>query len=224
MAESACVTCGADRSGPFCSQCGQRQPTGRNTLRGFAVTILRRSGGEEGAVNTVRQLATAPGLVIHDYWVGRTVRYVHPAAYLLLMAALFAVVSNSLGGPTNAAESDRLFLLLVIPFVAGTSRVLFWRTQYNYAEHLIAVMYLAGQVLLIATILFFGTLIVPQSLIGVYSMMCLGVGVGYFVWAYSRIFGRRPWLAAGAGLAALVLGTLGWAAAVFAIVTALRKG
>lgn len=217
-AHTACIACGAARSGPFCSRCGQREIRGRYTLRGFLGNTLRRTVGEEGALNTVHRLSTHPGRVVHEYLAGCTVRYVHPAAYLLLTAALFTLVGRLLLGSTGAAQSDRAFVLLVIPILAAVSRVLFWRGRYNYAEHLIAVTYITAHSVLILAVLTIGTIIVPQQHLGVYAMAGVGAAVAFFAWAYSRIFEKHPWLAAVAAIVTLVIGTIGWLVALTSVV------
>jgi hypothetical protein len=220
---SACVTCGAVRYGPFCSECGQREIIGRYTLRMVATSALRRTVGEEGALTTIKQLVVRPGWVIRDFLSGRSVRYVHPATYLLLTAAIFAVVSSTLGNATGGGESDQLFALLIIPFVAAAARVIFWRGSYNYAEHLIAVVYLAAQAILFLAVLYVGVLIVPQALIRWFAVVPLAVCVGYFVWGYSQMFEQRRLLVAGRALAALLIGTVAWLAFTLVMVTLLRR-
>jgi hypothetical protein len=107
--------------------------------------------------------------------------------------------------------------------IAGVSRACFWRGPFNYAEHLIAVLYLAAQSLLILTLLYFGTLVVPQNFIGSYAAACLSVSVAYFVWGYSQVFNRRPWLAVAASMVSLVLGSIIWFGVVLLLVTLLRR-
>jgi hypothetical protein len=189
----------------------------------FATSALRRTVGEEGALTTVKQLAVRPGRVIRDFLTGRTVGYVHPAAYLLLTSAAFALVSSALGGATVGGEADRLFALLLIPFVAAVLRVLFWRGPYNYAEHLIAVVYLAAQVLLFLALPYFGVFIVPQAFGEWFAVVSLAACVGYFAWGYSQMFEQRPLLAAGGALIALFIGILVWLGFTLVIVALLRR-
>jgi hypothetical protein len=90
-----CVTCGTPRTGPWCSACGQRELAGRHTLTGFVRGAFRRVVGEEGALHTALQLFRRPGVVVRDYVAGRTVRYVHPVAWLLLSVALLTIVGRT---------------------------------------------------------------------------------------------------------------------------------
>jgi hypothetical protein len=221
--DAVCVTCGAARAGPFCSQCGQRSLAGRHTLRGFAAGALRRAIGDDGAFLTAKELAVRPGDVIRNYLAGQTVRYVNPVTYFLLAAALFTIVGRSVSGSTGASDSDKVFTFLVIPFVAGASRVFHWRGAYNYAEHLIAVVYLAAQTLLLLAILYPFTLLLPKQLSGSFAASCGVLAVIYFVWGYSRIFKERPWLAAIIGVLALVSGAVVWLVVTAGIVAALRQ-
>ena len=218
-----CQTCGAPCNGRFCAQCGQREFKGRHTLRRFVAGALQRTVGEEGALHTARQLTVRPGRVIRDYLAGRTIRYVHPATYLLLGVAFFALVLGVVGGPTGAGETERLFTLLVIPFVVVASRMVFWRGPFNFAEHLIVVLYLAGHVLVILAATYGVVLLVPRSFAGSAALAWFAIGAGYFVWGYSRIFEERPIRAAGAALAALSIGILVWLAFTLILVTLLRR-
>lgn len=81
------------------------------------------------------------------------------------------------GGASGAAESDKLLAFLVVPFVAGASRVFYWRGGYNYAEHLIAILYLAAQTLLLLTLLYPLTLVVPKPLNDSFAVFSLVSGV-----------------------------------------------
>jgi hypothetical protein len=222
-AGSVCVTCSKPTPGVFCSACGQRQPTGRHTLRSLAVGALRRTIGEEGALATVWLLALDPGRVITDYLRGRTVPFVHPAAYLLLASAVFAVVVRVLGGPTGAGESDKLLVLLMVPFIAGAARLLFWGGGWNFAEHLIALMYLAGQIVLFLTVCFVGTLILPETAWHLYALTCVGLSAAYFVWGHSSAFAGNRWSRALRTVIALGVGMAAWLGSVFTIVTLLRR-
>ena len=220
---SVCATCGAACADRFCGKCGQRQSIGRHTLRGLAAAAARRSVGEEGAFHTMKLLSTRPGQVIRDYVAGRTVRYVHPAAYLLLTVAVFAVVARALGGATGAGESDRLFTLLIIPFVAAASRLLFWRDGYNYAEHLIAAIYLAAHAVLILVVFLVIGFVLPQGMVGAVGALAVLSSMVYFTWGYSQVFAAHARSAAARAIVALLLGAVLWAGFTFVVVSMLRR-
>src|SRR5690606_6820249 len=220
-----CLSCGAARTGPYCAQCGQRELRGRHTLRGMAAAFLGRVLDlDHGLLHTVHQLTVRPGTVVRDYLAGRTVPYTNPVAYLLLCFAAFAITARVFGGATGS-EDDRALTALVVPFIAAVSRVLFWRTRLNYAEHLVLVLYLLGHVALILAVL--QAVLLPAVrggpgtvVSGIVVFGALGIAIAYFGWAFSRIFPARPWLAAAGGLAALAAGAVLWA---FVLISLLRE-
>jgi len=223
-----CASCGAARTGPYCAQCGQRELRGRHTLRGMAAAFLGRVLDlDHGLLHTVHGLTVRPGTVVRDYLAGRTVPYTNPAAYLLICFAAFAIAARVFGGATGS-EDDRALAALVVPFIAAASRLLFWRTRLNYAEHLVLVLYLLGHVALILAVL--QAVLSPALrgdpgtvMSGIVVFGALGIGIAYYGWAFSRIFPARPWLAAAGGLAALAGGAALWLYAVIALLRALRS-
>ncbi|HEX7089908.1 MAG TPA: hypothetical protein VF192_07210 [Longimicrobiales bacterium] len=163
---------------------------------------------------------------MRDYLAGRTVPYTNPAAYMLLCFAAFAITARVFGG-ASGGENDRVLTALVVPFVAAVSRLLFWRTRLNYAEHLVLVLYLLGHAALILAAL--QAILSPalrgdpgMVVSGIVSFGVLGIPIAYFGWAFSRVFPARPWLAAAGGLAALAGGAALWLSAMAALFRVLR--
>jgi hypothetical protein len=215
----ACVSCGEACRGAYCSECGQRQPVGRHTLQSVISGTL---GGvfsiDHGLGHTAALLTIRPGAVITGYWAGQTVRYTHPARYLLITVAVFALAVRVSSGPIGAGDNDRFLALLIIPFVAAVSRVLLWQERRSYAEHLIAVLYLCGHVMLGLAVLAMGTRYVSGNGAKGYGIFAAVLSVGYFLWGYSRAFPARRVLASIAGLGALALGTAAWLASMMLLV------
>lgn len=206
---AACANCEAQRTGAFCAGCGQRALEGRHTLRGFAKGAAARVFNlERGLVHTAVRLTLSPGRVVRDYLRGRTAPYIHPLAYLVLAFAAFALSARWLGATGGAG--DRVFFAVAVFFLALASRLVFWRTGLNYAEHLILNTYLLGHLALILTL---GQLLVaalPGALMVPAGIALLVAVVGYVVWGYAGVFRERPVLAAVGGLLALGLGILLW--------------
>jgi hypothetical protein len=218
-----CRSCGSAGQQNYCPVCGQRRTQGRHTLRRFASGVVSRVVGEKGIVRTAFLLTTAPDRVVRDYWAGNTVGYVNPVGYLMLAAAAFVLIGRLISGSTGAAETDRILLLFVIPFVAAASRVFCWRWPCNAAEHLILVTYLGAHVVALLTILHVGLIAVPSSLMPAYALGALVSGLLYYIWAYSKVMEGRRHLAVLAGILSLVLGTAVWSAFLVAIVGLLRS-
>lgn len=221
-----CASCGAALSGPWCAACGQRVLDGRHTLRGFVRAGLGHIlDVDRGFLHTVMRLTVAPGRVLREFVAGATERYTHPVAYLLVAFAAFAVTGRLAGGEAGITDgSNRALTATAVPVIAVAARIIFWRSRLNYAEHLIATMFLLGHVVLGLALIQLLTPIVPLAVSTALGLVGIAAGVGYFAWGYSSIPGRRPWLGATGALAALVLGLALWAAALVQILNLFRQG
>lgn len=220
-----CVTCGAIRTGPWCSLCGQELTSGRHTLRRLVLGGLSRVVGvDSGFMHTAAGLTVAPHRVVTDYLAGRTVRYTHPFAYLVIAFATFALIGEVLTvNVTGGGASNRAMTALVVPFVALTSRIVFLRARFNLAEHLILVVYLFAQ---LALLLAFLQVLVPLmnvTAMRVLLLAALVAGASYFVWTYSRIFAARPVLAGAGALVTLWSGVVLWAVALMLLVRVAQR-
>lgn len=200
---------------------------GRPTLVGMIAGGLGRLFNlERGFLHTAIRLTAAPGRTVREYLDGRTTPYVHPVGYLLVSFALFVVLATWLAFFTGGGGNGAFTGVTVALFVAGASRLLFWRSGLNYAEHLILAMYLLGHIALAWSVL-----LVPMSIAFALGgqrpvlplmLASLAGGIGYFVWGYSRFFHRRPALGAAGGLAVLLAGCALWLTALVLGLNALR--
>jgi hypothetical protein len=185
---------------------------------------------DSGLVHTAHRLTTDPGQVIRDYLARRTISYTSPAAYLLIGFAAFAITGatsldawwpDRLFGDATAGKGARVFVALLVPFVAAVSSLLFWRAGLNYAEHLILVMYVLGHMALLLSPVHIALPLAGE--VEVFGFITLILGAAYVAWAYSRVFQTRPILAAAGGLMALGTGVLLWAAVLVIVLIALRN-
>lgn len=207
--------------GRYCAECGQRFLDGRHslvTLVGGAVERL--ASLEHGFVHTLVRLVVDPGVMIADYLAGRTVRYVHPFAYLIVGFGAFALTWGWMGG--SGGEMERWLLGVLVVFLAAVSRLVFRRAGLNYAEHLILNMFLYAQAVLFLTA---GMVVIdtlPETAQMTAGIVVLAAACGYLMWAYSRVFAGHRLLSALGGLAVLVAGTTAWAVATLGVVQVMR--
>ncbi|WP_412068207.1 DUF3667 domain-containing protein [Rubrivirga sp. IMCC43871] len=93
---AACPSCGAERTGAYCTDCGQRHFDRRLTLRQLWSDFVSRAFSlDRGLFYTLSRLAGGPGRVPADYVAGRQRPYTHPLSFYLLVAAL-SLLSASL--------------------------------------------------------------------------------------------------------------------------------
>ena len=215
-APGACANCEAPLAGEFCARCGQRAWPGRFTLR--AVLTRQVTGAldlDRGLLFTAVELFRRPGHMARDYVRGQTVSYANPVKYFLIVGALttLACVKSGLAGqmadefvrgmttstkgrvsPGTGAVVEvissyfTLLLAFTLPTAALSTRWVFRRAGYNYAEHLIFNIYTGAQ----QCILMVGALLLGAAL-GVDPQTSLNLSVpviiGYFVWALAQFTG-----------------------------------
>lgn len=85
-----CKGCGAARTGPFCSDCGQSvADEAPLTLRGMAMAFVQRlTGMDRGFLFTLATIyRKGPGHVAHRFVAGERRRFTHPLLLVVLAAA-----------------------------------------------------------------------------------------------------------------------------------------
>ena len=218
-----CPSCGAHADRRYCAECGQRQHENRHTLRSLAAGALDRAFNlEAGFLHTIYKLSMQPHTVIIGYLSGQTAPYTHPVAYLLIAFAAFAVSAKVLGGFRGGGDVERIAALLLVPCVAAASRVVFLRARFNYAEHLILVMYaFAHATLCYAVVQVVFPLLGRSGAISL-AVVVLAACLAYFLWVYAGLFRARVVLSAVGGLAALAGGGLLWVVVILSLLRVLR--
>jgi hypothetical protein len=109
--ETHCLNCGAELTGPYCHECGQRAHVHR-TLTAFFHDLAHGVFHLEGKLwHTIPMLAWRPGELTRRYIDGQRARFVSPIALFLfcvfLMFAVIGLVSNSnFGELPPKAKSD----------------------------------------------------------------------------------------------------------------------
>ena len=94
-----CLNCGAELTGPYCSQCGQEDHELRVSLKRLARDFLAEHLGLESKVpTTLWTLVSKPGVLTREYLAGRRVRSLLPLRLYLSASVVY-------------------FLLLSLPFL-----------------------------------------------------------------------------------------------------------
>jgi hypothetical protein len=99
-----CLNCGAELSGPFCSQCGQQDHDIRVSLARLVKDFFAEHLGLESKVpRTLWALVSRPGMLTKEYLAGHRVRWIPPLRLYLFASVVY-------------------FLLLSLPFVADLNK------------------------------------------------------------------------------------------------------
>ncbi|MGM9695232.1 MAG: DUF3667 domain-containing protein [Alloprevotella sp.] len=103
-----CMNCGNDFQGAYCPRCGQSHTTRRITWHNFWRTFVMNGIGLQGTLpRTLLELFYRPGFLIRDYLAGKRQHYINPFRCLLLLAAIFVLLSNTpLVGDLKATTSE----------------------------------------------------------------------------------------------------------------------
>jgi len=102
--ETRCLNCGADLTGPFCSQCGQHAHVHR-TLTAFFHDLLHGVFHLEGKIwRTLPLLVWKPGLLTRSYIDGQRARFVSPIALFLFCVFVMFAVMGMTGGLDDMAK------------------------------------------------------------------------------------------------------------------------
>ena len=96
--EVQCLNCGAELTGAYCSQCGQKAHVHRS-LKGFFHDLLHGVLHFEGKIwRTLPLLAWRPGELTRDYIDGKRARFISPIALFLFCVFLMFAVGTVTGG------------------------------------------------------------------------------------------------------------------------------
>jgi len=153
-----CSNCSHKLEDSFCTKCGQKNTISRtgwlDILKALASGLLSM---ERGIFGTLRDVIRDPKKVVEVYWAGGRHYYQSPGqmiffVILVLGLHILFVDSRILGFQvqlTNVPEAYRgffnpqlLFVALVLPFMALTSRIYFFRKKRSFPEHFIGAVYI----------------------------------------------------------------------------------
>jgi hypothetical protein len=231
------VSCGAALGGPYCAACGQRSREGRITARHVAAQVAGElSPVDRGIVFTFLGVLRRPGVVARDYVEGRTVRYVGPVKYFLLLVGAAQILALRVsflremaegfvhgwhrddGGGGGSEQTQLLAFVskyfvslaaaMVPPFALAT-RLLFRRARLNYAEHVVLALYTAAQQLaMLVVVAWLIDLVRVRGLEGVWLLAAFA----YQAWALHQFTGlsraQSAWRTVAAALLAVVATTV----------------
>lgn len=210
-----CKNCGAEVTGVFCHDCGQKKSIGRLNYRYFIDEVLSSLFQvEKGLFFTARALSTSPGTSIRDYLRGKRAPHFKPLAYLLVTSAVYVFLAflfefntyskdflsgfsvgveehktmleqRAINGFNWLANNQIYSLLLTIPMFSIGSYLAFFSAGYHYLEHLILNVYITAHQLLIYALL---SGFVPED--SMIELIPLCLGICFNLWAYCQFFQR----------------------------------
>lgn len=148
-----CHNCGATLTTPFCGHCGQERAKRLNVLSIGSEAWQSYRLFEFSVIKAAWRLLRAPGLVAHEFVLGRRKQHVHPLKLLLIAIGLLLLVLSQ----SNMLESENVnvskamlivrayakwsFSIGIVAIVCASMTLFAWRRPYNVTEHLVLGVY-----------------------------------------------------------------------------------
>lgn len=228
-----CLNCNHKLTGTYCVHCGQEANTLRINSRHLAEELQHGLLHiDKGLLYTIKELFLRPGKTIHNYLDGKRVRYARPFLFLLICGAVYSLLFHFFGYfPMEEMNSHdtplfdyiplykwystdySLTVLLLIPFYALATYVMFHKQGYNYIEHLVVFSYLSGARISFLMICY--PLIYTTASHSIYLVVNL-VGELLLIRGLAQFFHTRSWTRAVANvLLSLMLAIIGMLMLIF---------
>lgn len=137
---SACPSCGAAFTGPYCSQCGEKAlKASEKSIRNFIGTVLNEATSLDGKfLKTLRLMLRRPGEMSYQYMNGKRIPFYKPvsmffiANLLYFLFPLFNSLNSSLHVQMNMLPYSELATRLVEQHIAAANIDLrTFEIQYN---------------------------------------------------------------------------------------------
>ena len=110
---------------------------------------------DKGFLFLTKELALRPGITAKAYLEGKRKQYFNPFSYLMLTIAVSAFLTNYFhlleieGQPNNPvsamiSKNINIVFLIAVPITAALNKLLFYKSGYNFAEHLALQAFMGG--------------------------------------------------------------------------------
>jgi Protein of unknown function (DUF3667) len=204
-----CLNCDNNFEGAFCNLCGQKAATHRFTMHEWLHEIPHSIlHVDSGFFLTMKTLFLRPGDAIREFLRGKRKLLFSPFLYVLILCGVYVVVTHFFGKEVKEVEFTNInqaiehisehyykivVVAMIIPVTIATYLVYF-KSSYNFAEHLVFNAYLMGQLVIADIIL---TLVSATSFDENYSTIFKSlefiIKYPYWFWMVWQFFRPKKW-------------------------------
>lgn len=175
-----CKNCNNEFDGNYCNQCGQSAATRRINFKFLWHDIQHGLlHFDKGIIYSLGQLCLRPGHTINEYMAGKRVGHFKPLSMVVVLATVYGLLKHFFIHEEAIKESSKIVInntrisvstvnaiiewvnnhgaimaLIVVPFYALASFLVYREEKYNYVEHLVLNAYTSSLRLLVTIILF----------------------------------------------------------------------
>ena len=206
-----CKNCKSTFEGNFCNRCGQSSKVRKINFR-YVLDEVPNSifQIDRGFLFTVKELFTRPGHSIREFIEGKRKNHFKPLAFLFLTATLDVLLNYLIGHQTffggaiegfqlesknpdseilNWISNNQIFVIFfILPFFSLASYLAFFKSKYNFFEHIVLNLYITGQQMIVYMIFSF---IIDADRSGLLILLPLLLGCALNIWAYIQFFDKK---------------------------------
>lgn len=204
-----CKNCEQSFNGNYCSNCGQNSNV-RKVDYYYLINEIPNSIFQinRGFLFTLKELFTQPGHSIRDFLKGKRKNHFKPLAFIIFTSTLYVLAHYFIGNQTfiddaisgykagGKVENSNLInwisrnqtyvILILVPFFSLASYLAFFKSKYNYFEHLVLNIYITGQQMFIYFI--FSFIFDRNSYL---ILLPLLLGMAFNFWTYIQFFNKK---------------------------------
>ncbi|RCH56451.1 hypothetical protein DJ568_00910 [Mucilaginibacter hurinus] len=203
-----CKNCNNTLHGNFCSNCGQTADTHPINFHylwhDVQHTVLHV---DKGFFFTLKELFTRPGHAIREFIDGKRVMHFKPFALVLVLAGAYGflyhffeindipqVTADRTLVQTTSKTNDwlsshySLAVVMMLPFFALGSFLVFRKSGYNYVQNLVINLFLTAQLLVVSLLLFPLTYYYSVAAPGISTMVASTIGLALYIWSFIQLF------------------------------------
>ena len=209
---TTCLNCENTFEGLFCNNCGQKAATHRFSMHEWLHEIPHSLFHiDSGFFQTLKTLLTRPGNAVREYLAGRRKLLFSPFLYVLIWCGVYVVISHFFAKPEIAAEHVTfsnltegvdyilkhyykiIIVATIVPVTFG-SFLAYYRSGYNFAEHLVLNAYLIGQMVIVDIIVYLLTATTEdKQFISYVKLIDSLMKLPYWFWMYWQFFRPKNW-------------------------------
>ncbi|MET0244261.1 MAG: DUF3667 domain-containing protein, partial [Flavitalea sp.] len=211
-----CPDCGDQKTGNFCSNCGQHEDERYNLHLLIHEVIHAVTHADKGIFSYSIGLLYKPGIIASDFVEGKRKRYFNPFQYLIIILGLYILtmsathfmekmtyymnqnqksyVKTELDSAFAIFNKYQKFIYLaLVPLTTFVIQLLFRKKGFNYTEHLVGyVVYFGNSLFVHSLIILLSFLPIPFT-----PLMTLSSIIPIFYMAlYFRQFYKVGWIEA----------------------------
>ncbi len=209
---TTCLNCDNNFEGAFCNLCGQKAATHRFTMHEWLHEIPHSIlHVDSGFFVTLKTLFVRPGDAIREYLQGKRKLLFSPFLYVLILCGVFVVINHFFENPIKAAEQPvftnlketfayieeyyyKIIVVAMIIPITISSYLAYYKSRYNFAEHLVLNAYLIGQLVIADIILIiFSATSFDENYSPAFKFIEFLLKYPYWFWIYWQFFKPTKW-------------------------------